>query len=150
MPFDFTPPPQFEQPLQERPAQERPIQETPVSSTALDLLQEQTVNGRSESNSDSTSVNSASQSNIQVNNNSNRIEYGSFKVPETSLYLNGYFNDGAHRDSDFGVIVGLNVPIGGSSRKSINRAIDIQFARDEIAYEAEYASACANIEDGGS
>jgi len=139
MPYNYTPPPTYTPPAQE---QEQQQEQQQVQNTVGELLQQQ--QSESQSDSESTSVNSASQSNIQVNNNSNRIEYGEFKIPETTLNLSLYGNE-----NDIGVIGTVSIPLGGKSRKTINRALAIRAQRDQISFEAEYASACANIEDGG-
>jgi len=109
-----------------------------------ELLQNQNTESDADSSADSTSVNSSNQSNIQVNNNSNRVEYGEFKIPETTINLSGYKNQ-----HDYGVIGTVSIPIGGRARKTINQSLEIRAQRDQINFEAEYASACANIEDGG-
>lgn len=139
MPYNYTPPPAYNPPAQEQEQEQQQAQ-----TTVGELLQQQNQDAESKSESDSTSVNSASQSNIQVNNNSNRIEYGEFKIPETTLNLSVYGND-----NDFGVIGTVSIPLGGRPRKTINKALEIRAQRDQISFETEYASACANIEDGG-
>lgn len=110
-----------------------------------ELLQKQQTESDADSSADSTSVNSANLTNVQVNNTSNRVEYGSFKIPETTLNINGYVTE----RGDFGGVVGINIPIGGRSRKSIGRALDIQVQADQLAFEQSYSSVCANINDGG-
>lgn len=42
--------------------------------------------------------------------------------------------------------MGVNVPLGGRSSKTINRALDIQVQADALAFERSYASVCANLE----
>lgn len=59
--------------------------------------------------------------------------------------MNGYVTE----NGDFGAVVGINIPLGGGSRKSIKRALDIQVQSDQLAFEQSYTSSCANIEDGG-
>lgn len=110
-----------------------------------ELLQKQQTESDADSSADSTSVNSSTQSNIQVNNNSNRIEYDSFKIPETTLNINGYVTE----RGDVGAVVGVNIPLGGKSRGRINRALELRVAADQLAFEQEYSSVCANIEGGG-
>ncbi|MGK3946696.1 hypothetical protein ABK046_51085, partial [Streptomyces caeruleatus] len=78
---------------------------------------------------------SSSLQNIQVNNSSNRIEYGSFKIPETTLNLNSFYNKNGGGSDDFGVVIGVNVPLGGGARKSVKRALDTQVKSDVLAFE---------------
>lgn len=80
------------------------------------------------------------------NNNSNRIEYGSFKIPTTTLNLNSFYNKNGGGSDDFGVVLGVNVPLGGGAGKSIKRALDTQVKSDVLAFERSYASVCANLE----
>lgn len=120
------------------------FQDQVQNNTVGELLQKQQTESDADSSADSSSVNSASQSNIQVNNNSNRVEYEGFKLPETTFNLSVYGNE-----DDLGVIGTISVPIGGRPRKTINRALEIRAQRDQISFETEYASACANIGDGG-
>lgn len=115
------------------------------NNTIGELLQKQSTESDADSNADSTSVNSATQTNVQVNNNSNRIEYGDFKIPETTLNINGYVTE----NGDFGGIVGVTIPLGGRSRKSINKGLEIKVAADQLALEQSFSSVCANIADGG-
>ena len=115
------------------------------NNTIGELLQKQSTESDADSSADSSSVNSATMTNVQVNNNSNRLEYGTFKIPETTLNLNGYVTE----NGDFGAVVGINIPLGGRPRKTINRALEIQVAADQLALEQSYSSVCANIEEGG-
>jgi hypothetical protein len=111
-----------------------------------ELLQKQQTESDADSSADSSSVNSAQMTNIQVNNHSNRIEYGTFKVPETTLNINGYVTE----RGDFGGVVGVSIPIGGRSRKTINQALEIQTKADQLNFEKSYTSVCANIDTQGS
>lgn len=52
-------------------------------------------------------------------------------------------------ENDYGVIGTVSVPLGGTARKSINKALETRLLRDNLSFEAEYASACANVADGG-
>ena len=121
------------------------FQDQQQQNTIGELLQEQRTESDADSNARSSSSNSSSQTNVQVNNNSNRVEYGSFKIPETTLNLNGYITE----RGDFGAVFGVNVPIGGKSRSTIRRALDIRAKSDKLAFEQNYSSVCANIQDGG-
>ena len=127
-----------------RPVQERPAPNSNPSTTISDLLQQQVQNADTESRSDSSSVNSASQSNVQINNNSNRIAVDGIKIPETTLSISAYGNE-----NDLGGILTVNIPIGGKSRKSARRNLNLRNQQRNLAFQADYASACANIADGG-
>jgi hypothetical protein len=113
------------------------------------LDQNQSTKSDADSVSDSSSSQSSTLSNIQVNSNSNRIEYGSFRIPETTLTISGFANGGESRKNDYGVVLGVNVPLGGGVRKSVRRALDTQVKSDLLAFERSYASVCANLEGEG-
>ena len=134
-------PPVYQPPhVHEGQQQEQEQAQTTIGS----LLQEQLAETESKSSSDSSSSNSAVQSNVQINNNSNRIEWGSFKIPETSLSISAYGNR-----SDHGVIATVNIPIGGRARRRINRAVAKEVAILDLQYASQYYSACTSIAERG-
>jgi hypothetical protein len=110
------------------------------------LGQNQNTKSDADSSADSTSTQSSSLQNIQVNNTSNRIEMGTFKIPETTLQISSYLNGGEGRSADYGAVVSVNVPLGGGVRKDVKKALSIQVASDQLAFERTYASVCANLD----
>mgnify|MGYP000441010880 CR=1 FL=1 len=74
------------------------------------------------------------------------MEFGTFKIPETTLNINSFVNSNGDGGADYGAVIGVNIPLGGKSRKSINRALDIQVQADALAFERSYASVCANLD----
>ena len=137
----YTPPPVYQPPTVYEGQQQEQQQE---QTTIGELLQEQISESESKSASDSSSSNSSVQSNVQINNSSNRIEWGSFKVPETSISISAYGNR-----SDHGVIATVNIPVGGRARRRINRAIEKEVAILDLQYASQYYSACTSIQDKG-
>lgn len=67
-------------------------------------------------------------------------------MPETTLNINSFVNSNGDGGADYGAVIGVNIPLGGRSRKSINRALDIQVQADALAFERSYASVCANLD----
>lgn len=67
-------------------------------------------------------------------------------MPETTLNINSFVNSNGDGGADYGAVIGVNIPLGGKSRKSINRALDIQVQADALAFERSYASVCANLD----
>jgi len=110
------------------------------------LNQNQSTKSDADSSADSSSSQSSSLQNIQVNNNSNRLEYNSFKIPETTLNLNFVGSKYGDSNSEYQVVLGLNVPLGGASRKLVKSALDTQVKSDLLAFEQTYASVCANVD----
>lgn len=113
------------------------------------LDQNQSTKSDADSTADSTSSQSSVLQNTQINQNSNRLEYGTFKVPETTLTLSGIVNGGGDREDNYSVVLGLNVPLGGGMRKTVKSALDTQLKADVLSFERSYASVCANL-DGES
>ena len=74
------------------------------------------------------------------------MEFGTFKIPETTLNINSFVNSNGDGGADYGAVIGVNIPLGGRSGKTINRALDIQVQADALAFERSYASVCANLE----
>lgn len=74
------------------------------------------------------------------------MEYGTFKIPTTTLNINSFINSTSDGGADYGAVIGVNIPLGGRSGKTINRALDIQVQADALAFERSYASVCANLD----
>ena len=65
-------------------------------------------------------------------------------MPETTINLSGYGNK-----NDYGFIGTVSIPIGGRSRKLIQRGLEHRVAQYELENERTYLSACASINDQG-
>lgn len=110
--------------------------------TAADLKAESTSNNSSRSKSDSSSVNSATQSNVMINNSSNLVQIDGIQIPSTTIQLNGYYNNNGYND-DFGVVLGISASLDGKSRA--NTMLDKRIRLTQLQYERELAGACASI-----
>ena len=147
MGIPISPPPLKDPPI----ITEKPItqqqQDQFQTNTLGELNQDQLTNSDadSKSSSDSSSVNSASQQNININSNSNRISYGTFHMPEKSIHLNGFVD----QRGNFGGTFTLNIPLGGRSRKLINRSLQTRTLLDQLELEKQYASVCSSIDKQG-
>lgn len=142
MGIPYTPPPVYNPPTQNQNQNQNQNQQ---QETLAELIQRQNQNADASSKAESTTVNSASQKNIQVNNNSNRIEFESFKIPETTLNISTY----ADLNGDVGALATVNIPIGGKARGKILAALDKRVAAIELENERTYLSACASIKEQG-
>lgn len=65
------------------------------------------------------------------------------KEPHDNIYD---ANGGEGRNTDYGVVVGVNIPLGGGVGKDVRRALNVQVAADQLAFERTYASVCANLD----
>ena len=139
MGIPYTPPPVYEPPGQNQNQNQNQEQQT-----LSELIQNQSQEADATSKAESSTVNSASQKNIQINNNSNRIEFETFKIPESTFNLSVYGSD-----NDVGGIATVNIPLGGKSRSKILKALDARVAAIEVENERSYLSACASIKDQG-
>jgi hypothetical protein len=141
-------PPAVVQPVQNQTQTQNQTQGQDQDNTTNigQLDQNQNTKSDADSSADSTSTQSSTLSNIQINNNSNRVEFGSFKVPETTLNINSFVNGGEGRNTEYGAVVGINIPLGGGVRKDVKKALAVQVAADQLAFERTYASVCANLD----
>jgi hypothetical protein len=139
-------PPAVVQPVQNQTQNQTQSQDQDNTTNIGQLDQNQNTKSDADSSADSTSTQSSSLQNIQVNQSSNRVEFGSFKVPETTLTISSYLNGGEGRNTDYGAVVAVNVPLGGGIRKDVKKALSIQVAADQLAFERTYASVCANLD----
>ena len=136
------------------PAQQPPVYvpypvRTPQnpSTSAADLRAESQSSNNSRSASDSSSVNSAAQTNIQYNQTSNRVEVDGIKLPIATFGLYGGVNDDGYSKSSWNLGAQINVPIGGTSRPKA--MLDKRIRLTQLQYERELAGACASIDKDG-
>jgi hypothetical protein len=139
-------PPAVVQPVQNQTQTQNQTQGQDNTTNIGQLGQNQNTKSDADSSADSTSTQSSTLSNVQVNQSSNRIEYGTFRVPETTLTISSYLNGGEGRNADYGAVVAVNVPLGGGVRKDVKKALAVQVASDQLAFERTYASVCANLD----